>query len=155
MKKLNLLVAGLVCFATLSCSDDDKTSEVDNTNVTAVEDAMQTGSWKITSFIEEGNDETAHFTGYNFTFSENGTLRAANGTTTINGTWSVTHSDDSSDDDDSSSHDVDFNIAFANPAEFTELNDDWDILERNGNTLKLIDVSGGNGGTDYLTFTKN
>ena len=60
MKKLNLLVAGLVCFATLSCSDDDKTSEVDNTNVTAVEDAMQTGSWKITSFIEEGNDETAH-----------------------------------------------------------------------------------------------
>ena len=36
-----------------------------------------------------------------------------------------------------------------------ELNSDWHIIEQNSNTIKLEDVSGGNGGTDYLTFIKN
>jgi hypothetical protein len=34
------------------------------------------------------------------------------------------------------------------------LNDDWDILELNNSVIKLIDISGGNGGTDYLTFER-
>lgn len=35
------------------------------------------------------------------------------------------------------------------------LSDDWDVLERTDTKIRLIDVSGGNGGTDYLTFEKN
>nr|WP_315147929.1 hypothetical protein [uncultured Flavobacterium sp.] len=50
---------------------------------------------------------------------------------------------------------MDFNIAFASPATFLELTDDWEIIERTSTVIKLKDVSGGNGGTDYLTFTKN
>ena len=39
--------------------------------------------------------------------------------------------------------------------EFEELTDDWEITEKSATVIKLRDVSGGNGGTDYLTFTKN
>ena len=34
----------------------------------------------------------------------------------------------------------------------SSLNDDWHILEQTAKKIKLEDVSGGNGGTDYLTF---
>jgi hypothetical protein len=51
--------------------------------------------------------------------------------------------------------DLDFNIAFTAPANFLELTYDWDIQSRTDTKIELIDVSGGNGGTDYLTFEKN
>ena len=52
-------------------------------------------------------------------------------------------------------HDLDFNIAFATPANFTELTEDWNIVSYSSTTISLIHVSGGNGGTDTLVFTKN
>jgi hypothetical protein len=39
--------------------------------------------------------------------------------------------------------------------DFEDLNDDWDIISRSSTKIELIDISGGNGGTDYLTFEKN
>ena len=33
--------------------------------------------------------------------------------------------------------------------------DDYKIIEYSATVIKLKHVSGGNGGTDYLTFTKN
>jgi hypothetical protein len=137
----------------LSCSDDDKSSNGVNGNATAVANNLKSGTWRITSFIEDTNDETNHFAGYNFTFNTNNSLTASNGTNTYTGTWSVM--DDDSSDDDNSSGDIDVIINFASPEEFTDLNDDWDVMERTGVKIKLIDVSGGNGGTDYLTFEKN
>lgn len=45
---------------------------------------------------------------------------------------------------------------FSSPAVFAdELTDDWDIISYSATKIQLIDVSGGNGGTDYLTFEKN
>jgi hypothetical protein len=37
---------------------------------------------------------------------------------------------------------------------FDEFNDDWDVVTYNNTRVELFDVSGGNGGTDYLTFQK-
>jgi len=34
------------------------------------------------------------------------------------------------------------------------LSDNWDVLEKNDKNIRFIDVSGGNGGTDYLTIEK-
>lgn len=116
-----------------------------------VEKAIVEGNWKVASFSEDGVDETYYFAGYTFTFSDNGTVTATNGSTTISGTWSVT--DDNSNDDDSSS-DVDFNLYFPDTNNFDELTDDWDIVTSTDTQLELVDVSGGNGGTDKLTFTK-
>lgn len=139
----------------MSCSDDDDSSAVDNNAVIAsVVNTARSGTWRITSYVEDGTNETSHFTGYNFTFGDNGILTAA-GTETYTGSWSVTDSDSS--DDSPGDSDVDFNISFTAPshADFIDLTDDWDIVEVTATKISLIDVSGGNGGTDTLVFEKN
>ena len=139
----------------VSCStDDDNNSTNNSVQIAQVETTIETGTWRITNFNDSGQDETIDFNGYVFTFSSNGTLTATNGATSYTGTWSVT-GDDSSDDD--SSDDLDFNISFPVPDtdDFADLNDDWDIVSYSDTTINLIDVSGGNGDTDVLTFQRN
>jgi hypothetical protein len=152
MKRL-FVIPGLFLLFMLNvasmCSSDDDSSSVDTTPII---NAATSGTWRVTSFIDSGNDETNHFTNYNFTFGASNVLTAANGTNTYTGTWSVT-SDDS--DDDNPSGDVDFNIAFASPADFTDLTEDWHIVSYTSTLISLQHVSGGNGGTDTLVFTKN
>lgn len=152
-----LLKAILVFFIytglAMSCDkDDDDNSQQQNTNVTQIINTAQSGNWKITYFFDSDHEETGHFTGYVFTFNDNGSLVAVNGSTTITGTWSVT--DSNSSDDDGGSGDTDFNIFFASPNDFEDLSDDWHIISVSSSKIELIDVSGGNGGTDYLTFEK-
>lgn len=144
----------LLSFTLMSsmCSSDDMENPNNNAQqIMAIENTAESGTWTISSFIDSGQDETHHFTGYSFTFGNDGTLTATNGTDTVQGTWSVTDSNDDSNDS------IDFNISFTVPTSsvFDDLIDDWDIVNYNNNTISLIDVSGGNGGTDTLVFTKN
>lgn len=160
--KNNILIQtmALLVFVFLSCEKDDDTSSTNNQiEIQQVTNLVTSGAWRITSFIDSGSDETNDFNGYGFSFNADGTLIAENGSTTINGTWSITDdsSSNSSDDDsnDDSSDDIDFNIFFSEPASFNELSDDWEIVSRSDVKIMLIDISGGNGGTDTLTFEKN
>lgn len=148
--KFSLLATLIFVITTASmCSNDDNSSSSNSpTDVIAV---VSNGSWRVSYYYDSDQDETTNFSGYNFTFASNNVLTASNGTNNFTGTWSVT---DSNSNDDSI-NDLDFNIAFISPVQFEELTDDWEIIEKNSNQLKLRDISGGNGGTDYLTFTKN
>jgi hypothetical protein len=151
MKKMNLaaLVAPiLILLFALGCTDDDGPS---NNTQNEIESDVQRGTWKITKFIDSDEDETNDFAGYDFTFLSSGVLRADNGATQYDGTWSITDSNSNDDSQD----DLDFNINFNLTNDFEDLNDDWDIISRSSAKIELIDVSGGNGGTDYLTFEKN
>lgn len=142
--------AGALFFTTSCSSDDDSSSS--NINVADVINTVSSGNWRVSSYIDSGDDETANFTNYNFTFGGSNVLTATNGTNTYTGVWTVTNDDS---DDDNPSSDVDFNISFPDPANFAELSDDWDVLERTSTRVRLVDVSGGDGDTDYLTFVKN
>lgn len=154
MKKLALIpMLSLIFMLNVAsmCSNDDSSNST--TDPTPVINTVTSGTWRITFFEDSGVDETYHFTGYNFTFGSANVLTATNGTNTYTGSWSVTNDDSN---DDSPSNDLDFNILFASPVNFNdELTDDWDILSRTDTKIELVDVSGGNGGTDYLTFEKN
>lgn len=130
------------------CSSDDSSSDSNQTNVI---NTVVSGTWRISNYVDSGVVKTNNFSGFNFTFSQNGILTATGNGITTTGTWSVT--DRNSNDDTIS--DLDFNIAFTSPANFFDLTDDWDIISRTDTRIQLIDVSGGNGGTDYLTFEKN
>lgn len=55
----------------------------------------------------------------------------------------------------STTDDIDFNIFFSSPADFSELSEDWDIISHTASKIELKHVSGGNGGIDLLTFEKN
>lgn len=156
MKKTIFYSLIMISFTTLSLScssDDDDGNPNDNTeDINQIENNLETGSWRISNFMDSGQDETNDFNGYNFTFETNGTLTAMNDTTTYTGTWSVTNSSSSS-----SSNDIDFNIFFpvSQDNDFEDLNDDWDIVTSSATMIELIDISGGNGGTDNLTFVRN
>ena len=115
-----------------------------------VEDSVIEGSWKVTRFEEDGEDETYYFSDYMFDFKDGGTVTATSSNNTVSGTWSV--QEDNSNDDSSS--DVDFVLSFPATNNFDELSDDWDIDEQSDSKLELKDVSGGDGSVDRLTFEK-
>jgi hypothetical protein len=155
MKKLKLVsILALVYILNVAsmCSSDDDNSNT-SADPTPVINTVNSGTWRITLYEDNGVNETNNYSNYIFTFNSNGVLTAAN-STSYNGTWSVTASNSNDDSQD----DLDFNIAFLAPAPnaFTDdLTDDWDVVSYTANRIQLIDVSGGNGGTDYLTFEKN
>jgi hypothetical protein len=134
IKTVTLLL--LVIATASSCKKDDSPSLVDNT--------IQKGNWKITFFQDSGNDETSHFSGYEFIFNSGGSVTASNGNNSVSGTWTT-------GTDDSQSKLI---LNFGSTAPFDELNEDWHVLEETTTMIRCEHISGGNGGTDYLTFEK-
>lgn len=106
-------------------------------------DILLNGPWYVATYLDDGDDETYDYYGYNLTFNSGGSIVAENGTNTFNGTWSVTGSST-----------MDLNLDFGTQIPFDEFNDDWDVLSFTATTINLEDVSGGNGGTDTLIFQK-
>ncbi|MGI9552242.1 MAG: hypothetical protein ACR2MT_13660 [Aurantibacter sp.] len=151
---LNLLVIILLIFISKSCDKtenpvDDKITAAD---INSVKAAVMNGDWMISYYFDSDKEETADYAGYTFNFNADGTLGATNGNSSLSGAWSVTSSDNGNDED--SSDDVDFNILFSSPEIFVELSDDWDIKKYAATKIELVDVSGGDGSTDLLTFEK-
>lgn len=141
--------------ASMCSSDDNPIPALTQQQVTiaTINNTVMQGTWHITSFSEDGSDHTAQFSGFSFRFNAGNALVATSDTNNYTGIWSVT-SDDGSNDDNPGS-DIDFNIAFTSPADFAELTEDWQVLERTATLLRLSHVSGGNGSTDLLTFQQN
>ena len=146
MKKIFYSVLGISLLA--SCSKWTNTQK--QLNKTAID-----GTWVISSYIDNGEDETADFTTFRLDFQENDIL---NGTDLLSsnsnpyvGSWSIT---DSNGNDDSL-EDLNFIMNFSVGNKLDDLSDDWDIISFTDTEIKLIDVSGGGGGTDYLTLTKH
>jgi hypothetical protein len=113
------------------------------------------GTWIVSSYIDDGDDETSDYSTFRFNFLEDGVLNAtdllSSNSNPYVGTWSIT---DSNSNDDDSLDDLDFNINFTVSNQLDDLSDDWDIISFTDTEIKLIDVSGGNGGIDYLTLSK-
>lgn len=146
---LTMLISVSAIFTLASCSN----SSDDNSGIqqTVVQNNVQSGDWRITSFIDSGKDETIHFNGYTFSFENNGTLSSTNGSVNYTGSWSVTSSNSNDDSPDS---DLDFNIVFNLNNQFEDISEDWQIVSQSSTRIELIHISGGNGGTDYLTFER-
>ncbi len=142
MKKITFALFAVVLLFS-SCKKDNAVS-VKNT-----ENTISKGSWKATTFIEDGTNELTHLSGYVFTFEDNGTVKAVKSGVTTTGTWSV--GEESGDDSNSNIH---LNINFTTDP-LTEISDDWHVMSVTSSKIELEDVSGGNGGTDELTLEKN
>jgi hypothetical protein len=118
--------------------------------VKKVEKAVTEGSWRITRFIDSGDDETSNYATATLTFNEDGTVILTHGST-YSGTWSVKN--DSGSDDSSDDSDLDFNISF--PAPHESLTDDWDIESHSDTKIELKDLDDDEPNkSDYLTLEK-
>jgi hypothetical protein len=138
MKVLKFKVLLLMLFtAFASCDYDDKSSTSNLTNI------VNKRSWKITLFNDSGKDELSFFNGYTFTFA-NGIVTAIKATSKVEGSYTT------GIDDDTPKLVLDFGAK----EPFDELNEDWQILEETNTKIRLEHISGGNGGTDLLTFEK-
>ncbi|MCL6266577.1 hypothetical protein [Flagellimonas myxillae] len=133
----------------IACTNDSESDEMANlaqlqADVEEISNAAMAGPWTITNFVDSGTNETSDFEGYGFSFNEDGSLVADNGSVTITGTWSVTiddDSDDDSDDDNSSEDDGDDDCDSCTVDQLTEVLtacEDWfvDKLERNDTDLE-------------------
>jgi len=143
MKKIFALATVFIALGLTSCKKDEpSTSTITTSNVTTT---VSAGTWRVTYYWDTNRDETANFNGFNFTFGTSNLVSASNSLLTINGTWSIANDDSK----------VKLILAFTTSANFIEISDDWHVIERTDTKIRLQDVSGGNGGTDYLTFEKN
>jgi hypothetical protein len=141
MKKVMLI--GLILIGMISCDDSVPSSQA---KVLQTKKIAQGSEWRVTYFLDSDQDETSNFNEFTFAFGTNGEVTATNGISSYTGSWSITS--------DGSSEDIDFNITFLTPPNFEELTEDWQIISINDTRIELTHVSGGNGGTDFLTFEK-
>ncbi len=146
MKKFHGITALLLLliFNFQSCKKDDNSSSSGSLSTAQLNSSIQQGSWRVTLFQDNGIDETNHYSGYSFTFNSGGSIVASN-SGTVNGLWS-TGSDDSH---------IKLILNFGSIVPFSELNSDWHVIQQSATLIRLEDVSGGSGGTDYLTFERN
>ena len=135
-----LVVLSILFFS--SCQDDDKIQPTD------VSDAVISGQWRITNFIDSDADETSSFANYNFTFTEtpgttpaSGLVEASNGSTDVVGSWATGFIGDNTK----------LKLSFG-LSPFDQLSEDWEVFELNSTTIKLKHVDGG---TDFLTLEMN
>jgi hypothetical protein len=147
-KSIHILFIFLVALLPISCKkDNNSNSSIQN----QIQTSVQSGTWRVTKYIDSGVDETNYFTGYGFSFGSNGILSVASSASNYSGTWVIT---DSNSNDDTQ-NDLDFIISFPVGGYLESLNSDWNFISQSSVKIELIDVSGGGGGTDYLTFEKN
>ena len=133
MRTKLILTVIILAVLTASCS-----RSLDNPNNVVVD-----GTWKVTLFTDSGNDETADFSGYIFTFSNNGMVTATRSGASQNGTWSTS----------SNKFNIDLGPKVDTNKPLGELTDDWKIISSSATELKLTDDNSVS--NEFLTFTKN
>jgi hypothetical protein len=102
-------------------------------------------NWSVSSYIDDGTDDTAAFENYVLSFGEEGVLTAVIDETTTEGTWSVSVS---------SSAELELIIDLGEAEPLDELTDSWDVTGLTENTVELEDVSGGDGSVDTLVIQR-
>ncbi len=121
----------------ISCSKDDDDDAIRNPTP-----VLTSGTWRVTEFIVSGSNETADFTGYNFTFNLNGTVTAVKAAINRDGSWSF------------GTVSARLYIDFGPPIDaIGELTDDWQLVSVADTQVKLVDDNSGNNAS--LVFTKN
>jgi hypothetical protein len=152
MKGMFSILVFAILLAGCDDSDDDSGGHSSET-VADIQRKAGNGQWRITYFFDTDEEETDNFTGYIFEFNNGDIVTATDGSNNYSGNWSVTH-DGSHDDNHTQFEDIDFNIEFSHPDDFEELSEDWEIISLSDSKIELRHISGGNGGTDLLTFEK-
>ncbi len=127
-----------------SCDEDDDFDFNDDDQEVLL-DFLTNGNWIIDEFVIVDVGQTDNFTGYVFTFLNDGTVNASNGSQNVSGTFSI---------EDSNPNDLLVILDFGSVIPFNDLNNPWNITESEFGTLALEIGSEANGDLEILVFEK-
>jgi hypothetical protein len=130
MKRQLILLAGIAMILFAACKKQ-------------VGNIVTRGDWKVSSYIEQGNDETTDFSNYIFSFENNGTVTLTGNTGIFTGTWS--------EGDEGSKHKLYINF-MSGPA--AVLTNDWEIINKSRRELRMTTENLSSGSSETLVFTK-
>ncbi len=106
--------------------------------------ALTTGDWYVTYFFDDV-EETSNYADFVFNFASDGTATATDSAGTTNGYWSTSAGDET---------ELELNLNIGLTVPLDDLAEDWDVLEVTNDIIRLKDLSGGDGSTDFLTFER-
>jgi hypothetical protein len=143
MKNVFLALGCLLSVFFIGCKKDD--ASVTPNLSTEVSNTLKNGTWRVSYYWDNDQDETGSFNGYTFLFLNNNTVTASNNNNTVSGSWTM-GTDDSA---------VKIFLNFVSPPDFESISGDWKISLHSPTQVNLVDSSGGNGTVDYLRFVRN
>ncbi|QNJ98082.1 hypothetical protein [Constantimarinum furrinae] len=121
-------------------------SGTNNTINQFIED-LTTGEWYVNLLLKSGDDDTCEFADYVFTYFVNGTATAVSPSNTRNGFWTV--------ESNNGVLSLILNFDNSGSGSFSDLNDDWEVLEFDLDHIDLRDTGSGGGNPDLLNFGRN
>ncbi len=127
-----------IALNTISCQQSGSVDATTSQVVTS-------GNWRVSLFTDSGNDETADFAGYTFTFNSGGSLAVVKNGVTTTGSWSINSS--------SNKFNIDLGPKIASNKPLGELTDDWKILSNTTTEIRLADDNVTS--NEFVTFSKN
>lgn len=145
MKIKSIFLLALV-MVFVSC---DESIDVPLLNEAKVINSMISGTWKITQFTHQNNLKTSDYNDVVFDFDAITVSLSNTGTTPVVGSWGVV--DEGFDGDPV----LVVNLALTSvEPRFTNISDDWYVIESTATKLRLKDENLETGTIDYLTFQK-
>ncbi|UAB79965.1 hypothetical protein INR76_07395 [Marixanthomonas sp. SCSIO 43207] len=107
-------------------------------------DILQDGTWFVKTYLDDGDNETAVFNGYDFTFLSNQTVSATNGSSTVDGIWIVTLV----------GQNLNFEFDMDSPINDAD-DDEYKVLQYTQDSVTFIIRDSSGNIEDTLTFEKN
>ena len=112
--------------------------------VVALREIMKDGTWYVEQFLDDGDDETSDFNGYDFNFLETVTVYASNGSQNIYGIWIVTIENNQ----------LNFEFDMDSPINGAD-DDDYEVLISSESSITFVTRDSDGTIEDTLTFSKN
>lgn len=137
MKSAKLITSFLLIVISTSLFTSCTPESLDYSSTTR--EFISKGQWSVDLFFA-GQDKTAQYSGYQFSFIGNGTATATNGVETVSGTWSVAT-------DVNRNEILRINMNSQDPR-IQDLNVQWSITDKNNYIIAMKD------GSNELRFKK-
>jgi hypothetical protein len=129
-------------FGTVDCNIDSGTPL--DPDIVVLRDRLKDGTWHIAQYLDDGDDETAVFSGWDFNFIESVTIYATKGSQTAEGIWVVTMDDD----------ELNFEFDMDSPINDAD-DDDYKVLSQTDDEIVFVTLDNNDNTEDTLKFVKN
>lgn len=158
MKNLSFLLLAIIFTQVISCKKDAASNSTSKNVIESQKEIVATNTWKVTSFVENGVDQTSDFATYLLQFNSDGSAVATSTGIGIlyNGSWSLIKGSHSEYDDSGNHMNGDSNILtilLTGHYHMDEISEDWKIVKLTDTEIWLLDDN--KTSSKEIHFTKN